>query len=105
MAASRDEAKEKEQFYRANAELTLYEGIVRNEGGKKSFLHSEELMTKMPLHQRLTDQPTFYPSRLDWSHWEDMGPKRPALGDRDAIKAWVKTVQHYPDFSEKDFGP
>jgi hypothetical protein len=46
MATSDEAVKEKAQFYRSTKLLTLYEGTVRGEGGKGSFLHYEENLAK-----------------------------------------------------------
>lgn len=104
MATSDEAVKEKAQFYRSAKSVTLYEGTVRGEGGKGSFLHYDESLAKMPLVSRLSQQPTFYPSRLDWTHWEDKGADRPELGSPSSIQSWVETVKPHPDFSTKDFG-
>lgn len=104
MATSDEAVKEKAQFYRSTKLLTLYEGTVRGEGGKGSFLHYDENLAKMPLIDRINQRPTLYPSRLDWSHWDEKKTERPVLGDEDSIKAWAKTVKPHPDFSETDFG-
>ncbi|KAH8650681.1 hypothetical protein BGZ61DRAFT_577847 [Ilyonectria robusta] len=104
MATSDEAVKEKVQFYCSMKLLTLYEGTVRGEGGKGSFLYYEENLAKMLLTEKVGQQPTLYPSRLDWSYWDEEKTECPVLGDEELIKAWAKTIRLHPDFSETDFG-